>query len=65
MSNQHLSILLVGTQIATGGAQKVLLDQAQWFRQRGHKVSTVFFYDRDNLLSKWQAVSDFHWIEFF
>ena len=59
MSNQHLSILLVGTQIATGGAQKVLLDQAQWFRQRGHKVSTVFFYDRDNLLSKWQAVSDF------
>ena len=59
MSNQHLSILLLGTQIATGGAQKVLLDQAQWFRQRGHKVSTVFFYDRDNLLSKWQAVSDF------
>ena len=28
MSNQPLSILLLGTQIATGGAQKVLLDQA-------------------------------------
>ncbi len=59
MSNQKLSILLLGTQIATGGAQKVLLDQANWFLQRGHKVSAVFFYDRDNLLSKWQAVSDF------
>jgi glycosyltransferase involved in cell wall biosynthesis len=59
MQNQKLSILLLGTQIATGGAQKVLLDQANWFRQRGHKVSAVFFYDRDNLLSKWQAVSAF------
>ncbi|MBV5323523.1 hypothetical protein JZU51_02020, partial [bacterium] len=36
------SILLLGTQIATGGAQKVLLDQAHWFYARGYKVTAVF-----------------------
>jgi glycosyltransferase involved in cell wall biosynthesis len=59
MSNQHLSILLLGTQMEIGGAQKVLLDQANWFHQRGHKVFAVFFYDKEGLQSRWQAVSDF------
>ena len=59
MSNEHLSILLLGTQMATGGAQKVLLDQASWFHQRGHKVFAVFLYDKQGLQSKWQAGSDF------
>jgi glycosyltransferase involved in cell wall biosynthesis len=54
-----LSILLLGTQIVTGGAQKVLLDQAHWFHARGHKVTAAFFYDRDDLHKKWQAVSPF------
>ena len=52
-ANQPFSILFLGTQMATGGAQKILLDQAQWFRERGHKVVAAFFYDRDNLHEKW------------
>ena len=52
-----LSILLLGTQMATGGAQKVLLDQARWFHERGHKVSVIFLYDKERLHEKWQAVT--------
>ena len=50
-----LSILFLGTQMAVGGAQKVLLDQAGWFHARGHRVTAAFFYDRDSLREKWQA----------
>lgn len=53
------SILLLGTQIATGGAQKVLLDQAHWFHARGYKVTAAFFYDRDGLFKKWRDASPF------
>jgi glycosyltransferase involved in cell wall biosynthesis len=53
------SILLIGTQMATGGAQKVLLDQAGWFHTRGYKVSALFFYDRENLHERWQSNSTF------
>src|SRR5688572_25317077 len=49
-----LSILLLGSQIATGGAQKILLDQARWFHDHGHKITVVFFYDRDGLLDIWK-----------
>ncbi len=45
--------------MATGGAQKVLLDQAQWFHARGHKVIVAFFYDRDNLHEKWRNAFSF------
>jgi glycosyltransferase involved in cell wall biosynthesis len=55
----RFSILLLGTQMATGGAQKVLLDQARWFHERGYKVWSVFFYDKAGLQTKWQAASDF------
>lgn len=48
-------ILLFGSQITVGGAQKVLLDQAQWFHDRGYAVSVVFYYDKDGLLPNWQA----------
>lgn len=58
-TSQPLSILFLGTQIATGGAQKVLLDQAHWFHARGHKVTVAFFYDRDGLHKKWQDSSPF------
>jgi glycosyltransferase involved in cell wall biosynthesis len=54
-----LSILFLGTQIATGGAQKVLLDQARWFHEHGHKVTVAFFYDRDGFHKKWQDSSPF------
>ena len=47
------SIILLGTQMAVGGAQKLLLEQALWFQSRGHKVTVVFFYDRDDLHEKW------------
>jgi glycosyltransferase involved in cell wall biosynthesis len=57
--NRPISILFFGTQIATGGAQKSLLDQADWFQSRGHKVAVVFFYDKENLHSKWQAESSY------
>jgi glycosyltransferase involved in cell wall biosynthesis len=56
---KKLSILLLGTQMATGGAQKVLLDQANWFHARGHRVTAAFFYDRDNLYKKWRDASPF------
>jgi glycosyltransferase involved in cell wall biosynthesis len=49
-----LSILLLGTQMATGGAQKILLDQARWLHQHGHKITVVFFYDRDGLVDVWK-----------
>ncbi|MCC7117867.1 MAG: glycosyltransferase [Anaerolineales bacterium] len=55
----RLSILLLGTQAATGGAQKVLLDQARWLHARGHRVTVAFFYDRDNLLENWQKNAGF------
>ncbi len=52
-----LSILLLGTQMATGGAQRVLLDQARWFHEHGHKVSIIFLYDKEGLHEKWQAAA--------
>ncbi len=52
-----LSILFFGTQIATGGAQKALLDQANWFQSHGHRVTAAFFYDRENLHEKWRRSS--------
>lgn len=54
-SDRQLSILLLGTQMATGGAQRVLLDQARWFHENGHKVSVIFLYDKEGLHKKWQA----------
>jgi glycosyltransferase involved in cell wall biosynthesis len=53
------SIVLLGTQIAVGGAQKLLLEQALWFQSHGHKVTVLFFYDRDNLHEKWMKTYPF------
>lgn len=52
-------LLLFGSQITVGGAQRVLLDQAQWFTEHGYEVQAVFFYDKDNLLPEWSANSSF------
>jgi glycosyltransferase involved in cell wall biosynthesis len=54
-----LSIVLLGTQMAVGGAQKLLLEQALWFQSRGHRVTALFFYDRDNLHEKWKQTYPF------
>jgi glycosyltransferase involved in cell wall biosynthesis len=53
------SIVLLGTQMAVGGAQKLLLEQALWFQSQGHKVTVLFFYDRDNLHEKWAKTYPF------
>jgi glycosyltransferase involved in cell wall biosynthesis len=41
--------------MAVGGAQRVLLDQADWFHAHGHRVVAAFFYDRDGLQQEWQS----------
>jgi glycosyltransferase involved in cell wall biosynthesis len=51
---RDLSILFVGTQMAIGGAQKLLLDQARWFHSRGHRVTAAFFYDKQGLQHTWE-----------
>ncbi len=48
------SILFFGTQMAMGGAQKLLLDQARWFHAHGHRVTAAFFYDKQGLQEVWQ-----------
>ena len=55
---EHLSILFLGTQMAFGGAQTLLLDQALWFKGQGHKTVAAFFYDRDGLCDKWRKAYD-------
>lgn len=54
-----LSILLFGSQITTGGAQRVLLDQASKFIEAGDQVQAVFYYDKDELLSDWKKKYSF------
>ncbi|MBI2331859.1 MAG: glycosyltransferase [Chloroflexi bacterium] len=53
------SIVLLGTQMAVGGAQKLLLEQALWFQSHGHQVTVLFFYDRDNLHEQWTKTYPF------
>lgn len=54
-----MNILLLGTQMAVGGAQKLLLEQAGWFQSQRHNVTVIFFYDRDNLFEKWRDIYSF------
>lgn len=54
-----LSIVLLGTQMVVGGAQKLLLEQALWFQAQGHNVTVIFFYDRDNIYEKWKQIYPF------
>ncbi len=49
------SVVLFGSQITVGGAQRVLLDQASWFWDQGCDVQAVFFYDKDGLAQEWSA----------
>ncbi len=48
-------ILLLGTQMQMGGAQKVLFTQANWFHNRGHEVVTAFLYDKKNIARDWKV----------
>ena len=53
------TIILLGSQMTFGGAQKLLLEQGDWYSSQGYKVSVVFFYDRDGLHQKWQDAHPF------
>ena len=58
-ATRKLSILLVGTQMALGGAQRLLLDQARWFHAHGHRVAAAFLYDKEGLGPEWQRDLEF------
>lgn len=53
------SILFLGSQMATGGAQQVLRAQAAWFHRQGWRVIVAFLYDKEGLAGAWQAESPF------
>ncbi len=50
---ENMYIFFLGSQIATGGSQRILLLQASWFYQHGYSVSAAFLYDKENLLPAW------------
>ncbi|NSW54318.1 MAG: glycosyltransferase family 4 protein [Anaerolineae bacterium] len=47
-------ILLLGSQMESGGAQRVLLTQAAWLHARGTTVTAAFLYDKEHLHRAWQ-----------
>ena len=51
--------VLLGTQMAVGGAQRMLMLQAAWFRAQGYPIWAVYFYDKEQLHARWQAEFDF------
>jgi glycosyltransferase involved in cell wall biosynthesis len=53
-----VSILFLGSQMATGGGQEILFSQASWFNDQGYRVIAAFFYDREGLQTQWQARCD-------
>jgi glycosyltransferase involved in cell wall biosynthesis len=53
--SQTCKILFIGTQMTVGGAQRVLLQLANWFHHKGYAVTAVFIYDLDGLSSTWQG----------
>lgn len=56
---KKVKILFLGSQMTIGGAQRVLLDQAQWFYAHGNDVFAAFLYDRDGLSYQWQTNHSF------
>ncbi|MCJ7533579.1 MAG: glycosyltransferase family 4 protein [Anaerolineales bacterium] len=60
MPDEKLSpILFLGTQMAVGGSQHVLLTLARWFHQHGYRVVAAFIYDRDGLYQQWRSNEPF------
>jgi glycosyltransferase involved in cell wall biosynthesis len=56
---EKFAILLLGSQMTTAGAQRILLMQARWLYERGYPVMAAFFYDRDGLREQWQSENSF------
>ncbi len=52
-------ILFLGAQMATGGSQRVLLLQADWFFKQGYSVAVAFLYDKEHLLPVWCQTYEF------
>jgi len=52
------SILFLGSQMAIGGAQRVLLQQAHWFQSRGYRVVAAFLYDKEGFEAQWREEHD-------
>ncbi len=52
--SQKEPLLLLGSQMTTGGAQGVLLNLAGWLHHHGYPVTAAFFYDKDGLHQCWQ-----------
>lgn len=61
--DNHGKILLLGSQMETGGAQRLLLHQAEWFQSRGWQVVAVFLYDKEGLFPKWSNEYSFRMID--
>ena len=59
LENQKTAILLLGSQMETGGAQHNLLSLAAWFHENGYPVTTAFLYDKEGLHDLWRARYDF------
>lgn len=64
LTKQQFSILLIGAQMAIGGAQRGLFDQARWFKSYGCRVTVAFFYDKENLYETWSHAVDFPVLNF-
>jgi glycosyltransferase involved in cell wall biosynthesis len=58
-NKKQITILFLGTQMAVGGAQKVLFLQADWFQSQGYNVVTAYFYDKENLKDAWNDKYDY------
>lgn len=56
---EQLSILLVGSQMETGGSQRNLFSQAAWFHHHGYRIIVAFLYDKEGLHQDWQSQYDF------
>ena len=54
-NKSKITILFLGTQMAVGGAQKVLFMQADWFHVQGYNVLTAYFYDKENFNFEWTS----------
>ncbi len=52
-------LLFLGSQMTTGGAQRVLLMLASCFHRQGYPVTAVFLYDKDGLHAQWQSQAAF------
>jgi len=59
MPDKPKKLLLLGSQMETGGAQRLLLQQGDWFQSRGWEVTAAFLYDKEGLYDRWQTEHSF------